>query len=63
MRENIKKVYFIHHDPAANDEKVELAEKQTRDYYERTLQSAKQLKKNVYEVDWAFACEGLEVTV
>lgn len=63
MREKIKKVLFIHHDPAATDEKVASAEEQTRAYYNHLLSMAKKMKKKVAEVDWSFAHEGTEVEV
>lgn len=63
MREGIKKIYFIHHDPAANDEKIELAESQTRAYYEQKLSVARQMGQAVRPVEWMFATEGMEFTV
>lgn len=60
MREGIKKVYFVHHDPAASDEKIAEAEKQTRDYYNARLKAAKLQNKPINEVDWEFAQEGTE---
>lgn len=63
MREGIKKVYFVHHDPAASDTKIMEAEKQTRAFYEQKLDVARQLQQECNEVDWVFAPEGLEVEV
>ena len=60
MREEIKKVYFVHHDPAASDEKIMIAEKQTRDYYKTRLKALKQQEADYSEVDWEFAIEGTE---
>lgn len=60
MREGIKRVYFVHHDPAASDEKIMIAEKQTRDYYQTRIKALKQQNIQFKEVDWEFAIEGTE---
>ena len=59
MREGIKKVYFVHHDPAASDERIADAESQTREYYQTLLESARAAGKKVHEVEWKFAHEGM----
>lgn len=58
MRENIKNVYFVHHDPNASDEAIAEAENQTRDYYETHLSSERKAGRRVHEVRWKFAQEG-----
>ena len=63
IREKIKKIMFIHHDPSASDEKVAQAEQQTRAYYEQKRDVAKQMGLPFFEVDWAFAVEGSEFDV
>jgi phosphoribosyl 1,2-cyclic phosphodiesterase len=55
LREGVKKVLFMHHDPASSAEKIAAAEAQARRYYE----SQKKLFKN--SVEWSFAYDGQEV--
>jgi phosphoribosyl 1,2-cyclic phosphodiesterase len=63
LREKIKRVLFIHHDPAATDEKIALAEQQTRGYYENVLAAMKSQNKPFQELDWVFAREGMVVDI
>jgi phosphoribosyl 1,2-cyclic phosphodiesterase len=63
IRENIKRVLFMHHDPAASDEKIFDAERQTREYFQAYLESARAAGKPLPQVDWSFAQEGMLVTV
>src|SRR5262249_36260443 len=63
MREKVKKVLFIHHDPAASDAKIARAEEQTREYYESVLRSSRSQNEPVQELDWAFAREGMTIEV
>ena len=58
MREGIKRVYFVHHDPAADDKRVFEAEQQARDYYQSRLQAAKTPGSKLQPVEWEFAQEG-----
>lgn len=61
IRENIKRVLFMHHDPASSSEKVALAESQARRYYDSRIKSARQAGQPAYEVEWSFAYDGLTV--
>lgn len=63
MREKIKRVYFIHHDPAASDAKIAKVEEQTRDYYNSILASLRSQNQAVHEVEWCFAQEGMTIAV
>lgn len=63
MREGIKKVVFMHHDPASSDEKIAAAESQARRYYENRLIQAKQEGHSYSEVEWLFGYEGFTVDV
>jgi len=58
MRENIKRVLFMHHDPGASMGKIAAAETQARLYYEHRLESAAASGKTLHEVEWSFAYEG-----
>jgi phosphoribosyl 1,2-cyclic phosphodiesterase len=58
LRERVKKVLFIHHDPAAPDRKIAEAERQTREYYDACHTAAKAMNKPWPEVEWWFAREG-----
>jgi phosphoribosyl 1,2-cyclic phosphodiesterase len=63
MRENVRRVFFIHHDPAASDLKIARAEEQTREYYNSLLRAAREQGQGVHEVDWCFAREGMMIEV
>jgi phosphoribosyl 1,2-cyclic phosphodiesterase len=63
IREGVKRVLFMHHDPASTDEKISNAEAQARRYYEGQLRSARRSGVKVHEVDWQFAREGMQVDV
>lgn len=70
-REKVKKVIFVHFDPASSDIQIQKAEKQTREYYEsqkkQLLASAEgQASGNLdafFEVEWLFAREGMEINL
>lgn len=62
-REGIKRVLFMHHDPAASDDKIHAAEQQTRDYFNSYVESARAAGRNVPHIEWSFAQEGMLVTV
>ena len=59
MREGIKRVVFMHHDPASSNEKIHTASEQARRYFES------QLKRDpgARPVDWEFAREGMVIDV
>ena len=61
MREGIKRVLFMHHDPASSMEKVAAAETQARRYYENQIKSARRTNSQTPEVEWSFAYEGMSV--
>ncbi len=63
MRERIKRVLFMHHDPASSDAKIALVEQQTRRYYEGQLKSAEKASPplGVHPVEWCFAQEGIVI--
>jgi phosphoribosyl 1,2-cyclic phosphodiesterase len=57
MREGVKKILFVHHDPNASDRKIKMTEHEVRSYY---LSLTDQLKKNdmpFNPVEWQFAIE------
>ena len=57
MREGIKRVLFMHHDPGASMGKIAAAETQARHYYEHRLDSPPP-SSTVNPVEWSFAFEG-----
>lgn len=57
MREGIKRVLFMHHDPGASMGKIAAAETQARHYYEHRLDSPPP-NSAVSPVEWTFAFEG-----
>jgi len=63
LRENIKKVFFAHHDPGATDEKIVDAERQTRDYLSAYTEQQRRAGKQVRAIEWGFAHEGQEVSL
>lgn len=60
MREGIKRVIFMHHDPASSNEKVAAAEAQARRYYNGQV---KRSGGEFHEVEWQFAVEGMELEI
>ena len=63
MREDIRRVYFVHHDPGATEAKIAEAEFQAREYYKAQLQAARKANHLLHEVDWQFAQEGTIIEV
>jgi len=61
MREGIKRVWFVHHDPAASDEKIAEAEAEARGFYEKQLAMRPHSTRKFHEVEWSFARDGAEV--
>ena len=63
MREGIKRVVFIHHDPASGPEKIAAAEEQARRYYMSQIKGAKRAGQKTNEVQWSFGFEGMILEV
>lgn len=63
MREGVKRVLFVHHDPAASDERIAAAEKQARCFYNKQLQMKHDQALPLQELEWMFARDGLEIMV
>jgi phosphoribosyl 1,2-cyclic phosphodiesterase len=63
LREHIRKVAFVHHDPMASDEKIAAAEKQARDYYHHQVKALTNSGVRAPHVEWLFAREGDEFEV
>ena len=63
MREKIRRVVFMHHDPASSNEKIATAEAQARKYYDNQLKAARRAGIQLEEVDWCFGHEGLLLEV
>ena len=58
LRENIKQVLFMHHDPAASDEAIWDGEEQTKRYYSELMRSRQRAGLVSEGVNWRFAREG-----
>jgi hypothetical protein len=63
LREGIRRIIFMHHDPAAGDERIYNVEQQTRRYYERMVKHMREAGEPVVDVEWSFAIEGMEIEV
>lgn len=63
MREGIKRVVFVHHDPASTNEKIAAAESQARFYYDSQLRRAQDSGDLLHSVDWMFGHDGLVLDV
>ncbi len=61
LREGVKRILFAHHDPAATDEKIAFAEKQTRDYFAAYSENLQKKGLVVPSLSWEFAREGMEI--
>lgn len=66
LREGVKKILFMHHDPASSDEKISAAEREARRYFESRRQMSDQLvgggtTANGVALDWGFAREGMVI--
>jgi len=62
MREGIRKMLFLHHDPASSNEKIADAEAQAAEFYKKHLEDLRRAGP-APEVQWAFAYEGMTVQV
>ncbi|MCB0341458.1 MAG: MBL fold metallo-hydrolase [Pseudobdellovibrionaceae bacterium] len=63
VREKIKNVYFVHHDPVASDMKIAQAEAESRDYFKTMIKALKSADENAFEPNWCFAHEGMVIEV
>lgn len=61
FREGIKQVLFAHHDPGATIQTIQEIRRQSQEYYNWRVQSAKDSNEQSTAVKWDFAYEGLEV--
>lgn len=58
LREGVKAIVFAHHDPAASDQKIAEAERQTREFLSAYRLSAKAAGRHLPEISWGFANDG-----
>lgn len=61
FRENVKQILFAHHDPGASIQTIQEIKRQTQEYYNWRLQSAKENGEAIADVSWNFAHEGMEI--
>ncbi len=61
LREGVKKILFMHHDPASSDSKISSAREQTERYLETQMKGAKRSGQVLREPAWDYAFEGLVV--
>ena len=58
IREGIRRIVFMHHDPAARDDSVQTIELETKRHYENQRKQARRNNEPFEEVTWGFAQEG-----
>jgi len=58
LREGIKQVVFMHHDPSASDQSIWDGEQQTKQYYSELMRSRQRAGLTGNGVQWRFAVEG-----
>jgi phosphoribosyl 1,2-cyclic phosphodiesterase len=63
LREEIKRVYFVHHDPFATDEKIQDASNEAGKYLAAHKKYASKSGIKVPDIDWSFAVEGATITI
>ncbi|OFZ71141.1 MAG: MBL fold metallo-hydrolase [Bdellovibrionales bacterium RIFOXYD1_FULL_44_7] len=61
LREGIKRVVFVHHDPGSDDEKVTAAAMQADRYFKNQLKQAKRSNHSALALEWSFGHEGMEI--
>ncbi|MEO0335585.1 MAG: MBL fold metallo-hydrolase [Pseudomonadota bacterium] len=63
IREGIERVYFVHHDPAASDEKIMKSSEQTAEYFAKPKDTLAKKNESLPNVEWSFAPEGITIDV
>lgn len=63
MREGVKRVLFVHHDPAASDEKIAAAEAEARRFYEEQLKMKHNAALELHPLTWSFGRDGMTIAV
>lgn len=63
LREGIQQILFAHHDPAASDQKIFEAEKQTADFLESYRTAARNGGRTLPGLQWSFARDGDRVVL
>ncbi len=61
FREGIDHVIFGHHDPGASTDQINELRKQTKEYYDWRISTAKTNHQQLHHVKWRYGYEGLEV--
>lgn len=59
FREGVKQLLFAHHDPGASIQQLQELKRQTMEYYDWRLSSAKENEEIMNPVQWDFAYEGM----
>jgi phosphoribosyl 1,2-cyclic phosphodiesterase len=63
LREGIERVYFVHHDPAASDEKIMKSVTQTEEYFQKLAENRAEKNEPLRKVEWSFAPEGIIIDI
>lgn len=62
-REKIGEILFVHHDPAASDEKIRETESGVKTYYQKLLKQLESEGKKAEPVKWTYAIEDMNIEV
>jgi phosphoribosyl 1,2-cyclic phosphodiesterase len=63
MREGIRRVIFIHFDPAASDQSIAAAEAQARRYYTNQIHRAQAALPHLHPTQWEFGYDGMVIEI
>ncbi len=63
LREGIKKLVFMHHDPSSSYEKIRSTEDEVYEYCQGMIKQLKTSELPFYEIEWRFAREGQLIPV
>lgn len=61
LREQIRRILFMHHDPAACDDKVQRMEFDVKQYYENQRRQFHRTQEPFQDIEWGFAHEGMVI--
>lgn len=63
IREKVRKIVFLHHDPSTSDFQIHRRREQTLLYFTNLLEELKNSGKEIHDLQWEFGIEGMEFEV